>query len=86
MFCFMFLIIMMVLLIMILIVSIILNSDSVLMEIFNYCIMVKVFISDIGIVISGMMDVFQVCRNSIIISIISRIVFSKVVIIVLMEL
>lgn len=48
--------------------------------------MLKVFIIDIGIVINGIIDVCQVCRNRIIISIISIIVFSSVCIIVWMEL
>lgn len=84
--CLMFLIIMMVLLIIILMVSIKLNNDKVLIDIFNYCIIVNVLIKDIGIVISGIIDVCYVCRNIMIMIIISVIVFSSVLIIVLIEL
>lgn len=84
--CFMFLIIMMVLFIIILIVKIRLNNDSVLSEKFISCIKVNVFISEIGIVMSGIIDVCYVCKNSIIISIINNIVLRSVLIIVLIEL
>lgn len=79
--CFMFLIIMMVLLIMIFIDRIKLNSESVFSEKLNRCIKVKVLISEMGIVIRGIMDVCQVCRNSIMIRMISMRVFSNVIVI-----
>lgn len=55
--CLMFFIIIMVLFIMILMVNIRLNSDRVFNEKFMICIKVKVLIKEIGIVISGIIDV-----------------------------